>query len=151
VTAHEDQQRGDTGGGGGAGKGGLQPTVFGPENLPYDAIGGADGVRALTDAFYDRVAQNETMARVHPEDLTESREKLFEFLSGWLGGPPLYMQKRGHPRLRMRHMPFPIDQHAVDEWLACMEGAMDDVGVAEPLRSFLRQRFTHTANFMRNR
>jgi hemoglobin len=137
--------------GGGPGSGGAsQP--FGPDYTPYEAIGGAERVRALVDRFYDRVRDDSpVMAQMHPADLTESREKLYEFLSGWLGGPQLYMQKRGHPRLRMRHAPFPVDEAAVKEWLRCMWGAMDDLGIEGELRAFLEQRFTHTAWFMQNR
>jgi hemoglobin len=125
---------------------------FGPDHTPYEAIGAQDGVRRLVDAFYDHIRDDSPILReMHPPDDTESREKLYEFLSGWLGGPPLYMQKHGPPRLRMRHMPFPVDQQAVDAWLTCMEAAMDDCGIEDPLRSFLTERFTHTANFMRNR
>lgn len=125
--------------------------AWGDAETPYLQLGGDEQVRALSDAFYDRVADNELMARIHPEDLTESREKLYEFLSGWLGGPALYIEKHGHPRLRMRHMPFPIDQAAVEAWLLCMRAAMDEVGVGEPLRSFLDGRFEHTARFLQNR
>ncbi|MEM8834793.1 MAG: group II truncated hemoglobin [Planctomycetota bacterium] len=131
----------------------MQPTThgFGPENLPYDAIGGESAVRALVDAFYDEMGANFPRLRgIHPDDDAESRDKLFEFLSGWLGGPPLYIQKHGHPRLRMRHAPFPIDQQQVDDWLACMGIAMDKQGIDGPLRVFLDERFAHTANFMRN-
>ncbi|TVQ78785.1 MAG: hemoglobin-like protein [Phycisphaeraceae bacterium] len=124
---------------------------FGPGRLPYDEIGGDAGVRRLVDEFYDRVRDDsEVMRRLHPEDLTESREKLFEFLSGWLGGPQLYVQKHGHPRLRMRHMPFAIDEEAVREWLRCMRGAMDACAVEGELRAFLEERFRNTAEFMRN-
>lgn len=126
--------------------------AFGPEHTPFHAIGGEERVRALVDAFYDRVRDDSpVMARIHPQDLTESRQKLFEFLVGWMGGPPLYIEKHGHPRLRMRHMPFAIDEEAVSEWLRCMEGAMDDVGVEGELRAFLSPRFAHTAKFMQNR
>jgi len=129
-----------------------EPHPFGPEHTPYEAIGGEERVRALVDAFYDRVRDDSPLLReMHPPDDSESREKLFEFLSGWMGGPQLYIAKRGHPRLRMRHMPFPIDQEAADAWLRCMESAMDDCGVSGPLRQFLTERFRHTANFMRNR
>lgn len=129
----------------------TRESVFGPGNLPYDAIGGEAGVRGLVERFYDLMRDTSPVLRaMHPADDRESREKLFEFLSGWLGGPQLYMEKRGHPRLRMRHMPFPIDQHAVDEWLRCMGEAVEGEGVAEPLRGFLMERFTHTAEFMRN-
>ncbi len=130
----------------------LPVSVFGPDHSPYEAIGGEERVRALVDAFYDRVRfDSPVMKALHPADLTESRDKLYEFLSGWLGGSPLYTEKHGHPRLRMRHMPFAIDEEAVREWLRCMEGAMDDLGIEGDLRAFLTQRFTHTAEFMRNR
>jgi hemoglobin len=126
--------------------------AFGPSHTPYDAIGGESGVRALVEAFYDRIRDDSPSLRdMHPPDDRDSREKLFEFLSGWLGGPQLYMAKRGHPRLRMRHAPFPIDEDAVDAWLNCMDSAMNDCGIVDPLRSFLTERFTHTAMFMRNR
>ena len=128
------------------------PTPFGPENLPYDAIGGDSGVRGLVDSFYDRIRDDSPLLRdMHPPDDRESRDKLYEFLSGWLGGPQLYIEKRGHPRLRMRHMPFPITEEAVSEWLRCMAGAMDDREITGDLRAFLEERFAHTANFMRNR
>lgn len=136
---------------GGVGGGGSE-AAFGPGNLPYDAIGGEAGVRGLVDRFYDAIAATSPVLReMHPEDDRESRDKLFEFLSGWLGGPQLYVAKRGHPRLRMRHAPFPIDQEGVEEWLRCMESAIDGGAIGEPLRGFLMERFTHTAHFMRNR
>ena len=125
---------------------------WGDAPTPFDQIGGEPAVRALVDAFYDRMRDDAPRLRdMHPQYLTESRQKLFEFLVGWLGGPPLYIQKHGHPRLRMRHMPFPIDQHAVDEWLRCMRAAMDERNIVHPLRSFLDSRFVHTAQFMQNR
>jgi len=146
-------EKGEGGVGGGRGPGpGLGDLPYGPENLPYDAIGGEAGVRGLVERFYDRMEEGYPALRaMHPADDRESREKLFEFLSGWLGGPPLYMEKRGHPRLRMRHAPFAIDEAAVEAWLGCMEEAIEGEGIGEPLRGFLMQRFTHTARFMRNR
>ena len=129
----------------------VNPGSFGAENTPYAAIGGDEAVRRLVDSFYDHIdADSPAVRALHPEDDTESRDKLYEFLSGWLGGPALYIEKRGHPRLRMRHAPFRIDQHGVDEWLRCMGMAMDDCGVTGDLRSFLDERFSHVANFMRN-
>lgn len=126
--------------------------LYSQDHTPYDDLGGESAVRTLTDAFYDRIRDTSPLLReMHPPDDAESRQKLFEFLSGWLGGPQLYIEKHGHPRLRMRHMPFPIDDRAVEEWLRCMHDAMDECGVQEPLRGFLSQRFTHTAHFMRNR
>lgn len=118
---------------------------------PYEQLGGEQRVLELTNAFYDEVASDALMAELHPDDLTESREKFFEFLSGWLGGPQLYTEKRGHPRLRMRHAPFPIDEPAVHAWLGCMGRALDRLGVAGQLRAFLDNRFAHTAHFMQNR
>lgn len=118
---------------------------------PYEQLGGDAAVRRLTDAFYDRVRDESPLLRaMHPQDLTETREKLCDFLTGWLGGPPRYIEKHGHPRLRMRHMPFPINATAVHEWLACMNAAMDDCNITGPLRAFLASRFTHTAHFMQN-
>ena len=130
------------------------PGSFGPENTPYESIGGDDAVRGLVATFYDFMDSEPAFAGIrslHPADLTSSREKLYEFLSGWLGGPPLYQQKYGHPRLRGRHMPFSIGDPERDQWLACMARAMDDREVVGEIRLFLEARFTHVANFMRNR
>ncbi len=125
---------------------------FGPDHTPYDALGGDAAVRALADAFYDRMETDApTVRAMHEDDLTETRQKFYEFLSGWLGGPQLYMQHRGHPRLRMRHGPFPIDEAAAEEWLHCMRLALDDRGVTGPVREFLDQRFAHVARFLINR
>lgn len=128
--------------------------TFGIDNTPYEAIGGDEQVRLLVDTFYDhmdREADFATIRNLHPADLTDSRQKLYEFLSGWLGGPNLYIEKHGHPRLRGRHMPFSIGETERDQWLACMNRAMDDLGIEGDLRAFLDQRFAHVANFMRNR
>lgn len=128
--------------------------TFDAEHTPYVAIGGEPRVRALADAFYDHMDRDEAYAVIralHPEDLGESREKFFEFLSGWLGGPQLFLERRGHPRLRMRHAPFPIGESERDQWLGCMAAALDDLDVDGDLRAFLDARFAHVADFMRNR
>ncbi|MES9859411.1 MAG: group II truncated hemoglobin, partial [Candidatus Thiodiazotropha sp. 4PDIVS1] len=83
--------------------------------------------------------------------LKMSREKLFLFLSGWLGGPSLYVQKYGHPRLRARHLPFSIGIEERDQWLACMKSAMEQMGLSEDFQKELYQAFSNTADFMRNR
>jgi hemoglobin len=140
-------------GGGAAGSPGA-PETFGPERTPYEALGGAERLRALIEVFYDEMDRNEAYATIrglHPPDLARSREKLHDFLTGWLGGPPLYVQKHGHPRLRARHAPFPIGDVERDQWLACMASALDACGVAGDLRAFLDARLAHLANFMRNR
>ncbi|MCH2160683.1 MAG: group II truncated hemoglobin [Phycisphaerales bacterium] len=126
---------------------------IGPDRLPYDELGGADRVDALAEAFYDEMDRNpafEMVRKLHPESLEESREKFRLFLSGWLGGPDLYVQKHGHPRLRMRHAPFPIGEAERDQWLACMAAAMDHLEIEGDIRAFLDARFAHVADFMRN-
>jgi hemoglobin len=125
-----------------------------PPDTPFDAIGGAARVRALVDAFYDHMdgdAEFAVIRALHVGDLGTVRDKFHKFLTGWLGGPPLYVEEFGHPRLRGRHMPFPIGERERDQWLACMGRALDDTGVEGELRSFLDARFAHVANFMMNR
>lgn len=125
---------------------------WGDGETPYDAIGGDRRVRELADTFYDTVdASAPTLRAMLPRDDAVSRDKLYEFLSGWMGGPQLYVEKRGHPRLRMRHFPFAIGVAEVEEWLRCMGEALDALGVDGPLRSFLDERFSHSAHWMRNR
>ncbi len=120
----------------------------------YEQLGGERGIRALVDRFYDAMDAREDCAPIramHPDDLGESRQKLFEFLSGWMGGPPLYHQRRGHPRLRARHLPFPIDEAARDQWMACMHDALADAGLPELQRMQLYKSFLQVAEHMRNR
>ncbi|CUA86685.1 MULTISPECIES: group II truncated hemoglobin [Gulbenkiania] len=121
---------------------------------PYELMGGAGVVRWLTDRFYDIMDTDpavKPLRDMHPADLGESREKLFLFLSGWLGGPSLYMEKYGHPRLRMRHMPFAIDEAARDQWMACMRQAVSELMLEEEVKLQLLEAFHNTADFMRNR
>ncbi|HWB19183.1 MAG TPA: group II truncated hemoglobin [Phycisphaerales bacterium] len=135
-------------------KGDGEEKAFGPENLPYEAIGGEVGVRGLVECFYDHMERDAEFAgirRLHPEEMRGSREKLFMFLSGWLGGPDLYVKQYGHPKLRARHMPFAIGEQERDQWLTCMGRAMDERGIGGALRDFLNARFAHVADFMRNK
>lgn len=123
------------------------------ENPHYDRIGGEAKVRELVDRFYDlmdSLPDTRPLREMHARDLRVSREKLFMFLSGWLGGPQLYIEKYGHPRLRQRHMPFAVDAAARDQWMQCMVQAMEDVGIEESLREELKAAFYKTADFMRN-
>ena len=125
---------------------------WGDAATPYEAIGGDAVVLELSNRFYDIVAETApTLRAMLPKDDSVSRTKLYEFLSGWMGGPPLYAEKRGHPRLRMRHMPFEIAAAEVAEWLRCMNQALDDIGVDGRLRTYLDAQFVHSANWMRNR
>jgi len=120
---------------------------------PFEPLGGEAGVRALVDRFYDlmdSLPEVKVIRDLHPADLSESREKFFLFLCGWLGGPQLYVQRYGHPRLRARHMPFPIGDSERDQWLLCMKQTLEEQIDDERLRSQLMSAFTQTANHMRN-
>jgi hemoglobin len=119
----------------------------------YERIGGETVIRRLVDRFYDLMDEDPDyfgVRKLHPQDLAQSRQKLFMFLSGWTGGPSLYTEKYGEPRLRTRHMPFPIGTPERDQWLSCMSRAMVDIGLDEELRRKLDMAFDQTADFMRN-
>jgi hemoglobin len=124
-----------------------------PETTPFALIGGEAGVRTLVDRFYDLMDSEPEAAGIramHPESLDSSREKLHLFLVGWLGGPPLYLERIGPPMLRARHLPFPIGEAERDAWLACMNQAVEEQEMPDELRAFLRERFAVMANHMRN-
>ena len=121
---------------------------------PFDLVGGEQNVRKLVDRFYDLMDEDPDyfgIRQLHPASLAGSREKLFKFLMGWLGGPPLYEQEYGHPRLRARHLPYAIASAERDQWMACMIRAMADVDLEESLRKRLTQSFFQTADWMRNK
>lgn len=120
----------------------------------YELIGGEEGVRELVNRFYDLMDELEEvkgLRAMHARSLKGSREKLFLFLSGWLGGPDLYVRQYGHPRLRARHMPFSIGVAERDQWMLCMNRAMEEMGMDEALRKTLGEALWKTADFMRNR
>jgi hemoglobin len=124
-----------------------------PFDTPYAWIGGEEKVRALVERFYDLMDLEPGYAALratHGTTLEQARQKLFWFLSGWLGGPQHYTERFGHPRLRMRHLPFRIGIQERDQWLACMDQAMGEVGVDQALRARLRDSFFQTADWMRN-
>lgn len=126
------------------------------EDMPFHRLGGEAGVQALAEAFYDAMDASEpTLARLHELDehgkvSRGMRERFGLFLIGWLGGPQHYMEKHGHPRLRMRHGHVPVDVAQRDAWLRCMQRAMDARGVKGNVRRFLDQRFSDVADFLRN-
>jgi|SRR5689334_6461908 len=127
-----------------------------PENsrTPYELVGGDAKVRELVDRFYDLMdfePAYRTLRAVHGNTLDSAREKLYQFLSGWLGGPPLYTDKYGHPMLRARHLPFAIGDVERDQWMACMRQAMEETHVPQELRGSLGDAFQKTADWMRNR
>ena len=119
----------------------------------YELLGGDAAVRRLVDRFYDLMDTAPEAAHVrglHATSLKASREKLYLFLTGWTGGPPLYVAQRGHPRLRMRHFPFAIGARERDEWLWCMDRALDEQEMPDALRAQLRQRLHELADHMVN-
>ena len=125
-----------------------------PERTPFDWIGGESVVRALVDRFYDLMDLEPRYAALraaHGTTLDDARDKLFWFLCGWLGGPQHYQDRFGHPRLRMRHMPFSIGILERDQWLACMVQAMRELNIDPALQERLNQSFFQTADWMRNR
>ena len=124
------------------------------EQTAYELIGGEAKLRELVDRFYDLMELEAEFAGIramHPPTLEGSRDKLFWFLSGWMGGPNLYIERFGHPRLRARHLPYPIASDERDQWLRCMAWAMQDVGVPQELQERLMHSFYQTADWMRNK
>ncbi|MEO2268819.1 group II truncated hemoglobin [Pseudoalteromonas pernae] len=123
------------------------------ERTPYELMGGEQGARALANRFYDIMASDEyakPLYDMHPQPLDRIRLVFFEFLSGWLGGPDLFVEKYGHPMLRKRHMPFTVTPALRDQWMYCMNKALD-IEVDNPvLREGLRQSLTQLATHMIN-
>jgi hemoglobin len=120
---------------------------------PYEALGGDAGVRRLVDRFYDLVdsaPEAATIRALHARSLHASRDKLHLYLSMWTGGPQVYTERYGHPRLRMRHFPFRIGARERDEWLWCMDRALDEQEMPDEVRAHLRERFHSLADHMRN-
>lgn len=120
---------------------------------PFEWIGGEAKVHAIVERFYDLMDLEPKYAQLraaHGSELASAREKLYWFLCGWLGGPSHYEDRFGHPRLRMRHMPFRIGIAERDQWLACMDQAMGEVGIDPMLRERLNESFFKTADWMRN-
>lgn len=127
------------------------------EERPYSAyqlIGGDEPLRELVDRFYDymdSLPETAGIRAMHPKDLRSAREKLFMFFSGWMGGPDRYIAAFGHPRLRARHLPFPIGRDERDQWMLCMEKALEDMpNLDAAFKSQLLSSLHHTATFMIN-
>lgn len=116
----------------------------------YERIGGERKVLELVNAFYDRVSRHPDLQPIFPDDLTETKQKQFLFLSQYLGGPPLYSQVHGHPMLRARHMKFPITPTRAKAWLSCMAAAMEEVGITGETGKEMFDRLTFTARHMIN-
>jgi hemoglobin len=123
------------------------------EPTPYERLGGATGVRRIVERFYDLMDQDPGLVRLrrlHATDLTPMREKLFEFLSGWLGGPPLYFERPEAPCIASAHRPYAIDSGLRDEWLDCMRRALEDCGTGADLRQLLDKPLLRIAEAFRN-
>lgn len=124
----------------------------------FELLGGEDkgieNIRLLVETFYDIMDSDpkaQAIRAMHPEDLTSAREKLFMFLTGWTGGPQLYIERYGHPFLRRRHLPFPVDESARDQWMYCMIKAMEQLRYDDKLMTKLAEQLYGVADFMRNR
>ncbi len=120
----------------------------------FEWMGGEASVKAMVDRFYDLMDLEPAFSilrSVHGADLTNSRQRLFWFLCGWMGGPQYYTERLGHPMLRARHMPFSIGIEERDQWLACMSRAMQETGVDPVLQQRLAESFFQTADWMRNK
>jgi hemoglobin len=116
-------------------------------------VQGMETLRNLVETFYD-IMDGDPKAKpiraMHPADLTSAREKLFMFLTGWTGGPQLYIERYGHPMLRKRHLPFAVDESARDQWMYCMIKAMHQLKMDETLMTKLAEQLYGVADFMRN-
>ncbi len=120
---------------------------------PYELIGGEPAVKQLVHRFYelmDELPEAYAVRQLHPESLAGSEEMLFEYLSGWLGGPNLYIAKKGHPRLRMRHAPYAIGAKERDEWMLCMTQALTEQVGDKGFRQALLNQFSELASHMIN-
>jgi hemoglobin len=125
-----------------------------PTISPFEALGGEAGVRALVNRFYDLIEtapEAAALRHVHGPSLDSAREKLTLYLTGWTGGPPVYVERFGHPMLRARHLPFSIGAQERDEWLWCMERALAEHDMPDEARQFLMAKLRPLADHMRNR
>ena len=121
-----------------------------PEQI-YSLIG-EDGIARLSATFYGQIPNDTILASMYPEDeLSESEVRLREFLVFRFGGPLRYIEQRGHPRLRMRHAPFPIDQRARDRWVMLMDRALTEIALPDNVTNALRTFFAEVATFLINR
>ena len=121
------------------------------EQTVFQQIGGFPTFERLVDEFYRRVEADPELRPVFPAELEAGKQGQMLFLAQYFGGPAIYSEQRGHPRLRMRHAPFEIGQRERDLWLGHMLAAIDVVGIAEPARTEMREYFSRSATFMINK
>ncbi|RIK95613.1 MAG: globin [Proteobacteria bacterium] len=130
------------------------PATNQPRVLPYDLLGGDAAIRRLAAAFYKAMTElpeAQTIRAMHKDDLSEIEEKLYEYLSGWLGGPHHYLKKYGAVCLTKPHAPYPIGAAERDQWLLCMDKALNDIGASEEVKAMVKKPFFAIAEMMRNR
>lgn len=123
------------------------------QQTPYLLVGGEAAILSLVERFYffmDTLPEAKELRAIHAEDLTSTKTKLFKFLSGWLGGPDLFIQEYGHPRLRQRHFPFKVDRLVRDQWMLCMNKALYEVAMPDSVRKNIKQVFDDLATHMIN-
>ena len=123
------------------------------QQTPYSLMGGEKNILSLVERFYfymDTLPEAKELRAIHAPDLSSTKAKLFKFLSGWLGGPDLFQQEYGHPRLRQRHFPFKVDQQARDQWMLCMNKALYEVAMPDQLRKNIAKALDDLATHMIN-
>ena len=120
------------------------------ETSIYDLAGGMPAFETLVEAFYVGIETDELLRPMYPEELTAAKRRLTLFLCQYFGGPETYSQERGHPRLRMRHAAFVVDENARDHWIEHMLAAMNQSAIPEPAKSAMVDYFVSTANFLVN-
>ncbi len=123
-------------------------------STPYEMVGGEAGVRRLVARFYalmDVLPEAAACRAVHPASLVAAEGKLFEYLSGWLGGPPLFTDKYGHPMLRRRHLHAPIGGAEIEGWLACFRQAWAETVTDAEASALICPQIERLARHMRNR
>ena len=121
---------------------------------PYEVIGGETAIRTLVERFYyymDTLPEAKGIRDIHQADLTSAETKLFKYMTGWLGGPNLYIEEYGHPMLRARHLPFAIGESERDQWMLCMNKAIDEVSMDPRLKTSLQTALQDLATHMINK
>jgi hemoglobin len=124
------------------------------ETAPYEMIGGAAKLRQIVDRFYDimdRAPEAAGIRAMHAEDLAPMRDRLFDFLSGWMGGPPLYFQRPDRKCIVSAHRPYAIGAAEAEQWMMCMRRAMEDCAIPQEVRSLLDKSLSRMADAFRNR
>ena len=121
---------------------------------PYEVIGGEAAIRTLVEKFYyfmDTLPEAKGIRDIHQADLTSAETKLFKYMTGWLGGPNLYIEEYGHPMLRARHLPFAIGESERDQWMLCMNKAIEEVPMEPRLKTNLQTALQDLATHMINK